>query len=95
MALGHVALVVFAVCRGCMSRYANTDLRLDRGAIICSDNGVVRGWVWGSTASSLHSYGGLIIEQEVERCEVEHYRCRHFFTDSRFDVDGGMITVLF
>lgn len=71
-----------------MSRYANIDLRLDRGVIIRSDHGIVRGWVWGSTPSSLHSYGGFDIEQEIERCEIEHYRCCHVFADSRFNSDG-------
>ncbi len=71
-----------------MSRYANIDLRLDRGASLCSDYGIVRGWVWGSTPSSLHSSGGFTIEQEIECCEIEHYRCRYFFTDSRFNGDG-------
>ena len=71
-----------------MSRCANIDLRLDRGAIIRSDHGIVCGWVWDSASSSLHSYSGFTIEQEIERCEIEHYPCHHFFTDSRFNSDG-------
>lgn len=72
-----------------MFRYANIDLHLDRGAIIRSGHGIVCSWVWGSTPSSLHSYGGFTIaEQEIERCEIEHYPCRHFFADSSFDGDG-------
>jgi hypothetical protein len=71
--------------------YANINLRLDRGATRSSNHGIVRSWVWGSTPSSLHSYGGFPIEQEIEHCQDQHYRSRHFFTDSRFDDDGDGI----
>jgi len=91
MALGDVALAIFAGCWGRMFRYPNFDLRLDRGDTLRSDHGIVRGWIWGSTLASLHPYGGFAIEQEIERCEAEHYRCRHFFADSRLGGDGDGI----
>lgn len=73
-----------------MSRYAIIDLCLDRGAALSSDHGIVRGWVRGSTSSSLHSHGGFTIEQEIEHgSKDEHDCCRHFFTDSRFDARFG------
>jgi hypothetical protein len=83
--------VVFTGCWGYMFRYPNFDLRLDRGVTLRSNHGIVRGCIWSSAPSPLHSYGGFSIEQEIERCQDEHYRCRHFFTDSRFDDNGDGI----
>lgn len=74
-----------------MFRYANIDLCLDRGNTLGSNHGIMCGWVRGSTPSSLHSYGGFPSEQEIERCQDEHYRCRHFFTDCGFNGDGNGI----